>query len=255
MPLMDEFREERKAIKNAPLKQKLKYFWGYYKVHTIAVICIVTFIIVFIAEASRNQQTHLFVAFLNSTQNSIEKADEFANEYAKFANLKLDRNNYCAFDSSMIIKKKPSNDAEVTSRQRMMVYTTTGEIDIIAAASDVFTEYANGQMFFDLRNYLTEEQIQKYSPYFYYVDQTVVEILNSDAAVFGDEDYVPPEIPDPTKPEDMDNPVPVGLYITDIAKINDTYTFYDGDDIAMGVVLNGKHRENTLKFIDYLYSE
>ena len=31
MPVMDEFREEREAIKNAGWDYKLKYFWDYYK--------------------------------------------------------------------------------------------------------------------------------------------------------------------------------------------------------------------------------
>ena len=31
MPVMDEFKEERAALKQAGLKVKLIYFWDYYK--------------------------------------------------------------------------------------------------------------------------------------------------------------------------------------------------------------------------------
>ena len=33
MAVMDEFKEEREALKNGTPKQKLAYFWYYYKWH------------------------------------------------------------------------------------------------------------------------------------------------------------------------------------------------------------------------------
>ena len=48
MPVMDEFKEERESLKNGTPKQKLTYFWDYYKWHVIvaivAIIVVVTFI-------------------------------------------------------------------------------------------------------------------------------------------------------------------------------------------------------------------
>ena len=41
MPLMDEFKEERASIKNAPFKKKLRYFWDYYKWHVIITVAAV----------------------------------------------------------------------------------------------------------------------------------------------------------------------------------------------------------------------
>ena len=45
MAKMDEFREEREAMKNAPLKERLAYFWEYNKLETmIAIFAIVSII-------------------------------------------------------------------------------------------------------------------------------------------------------------------------------------------------------------------
>ena len=41
MAAMDEFRKEREAIKNGTLKQKLSYFWDYYKWYVIIPLIII----------------------------------------------------------------------------------------------------------------------------------------------------------------------------------------------------------------------
>ena len=45
MAKMDEFREEREAMKNAPLKDRIAYFWEYNKLETtIAVVAVISVI-------------------------------------------------------------------------------------------------------------------------------------------------------------------------------------------------------------------
>ena len=254
MPLMDEFKDERAKMKDAPFKEKCKYFWDYYKLHTIATICIIVFLVVLIRDVTRDQETLLYVAILNSIQITQEDADNFLNDYISFAELETDKDHYVTFDSSMYLTEgMGATEAQMASSQRMMVYTTTGQLDIIMGGSDVFDDYANAEMFYDIREILTEEQIEKYSPYFYYVDQKVVEILNSDAAAFNEEGYVAPVIPDPSKPETMEEPIPVGLFVTDCEKLNNSYDFAGRDYTAFGVMLNSTHLDNVLKFIDYIY--
>jgi hypothetical protein len=38
MPVMDEFKEERETIKNAPFSKKLEYFKDYYLMKTIIAV-------------------------------------------------------------------------------------------------------------------------------------------------------------------------------------------------------------------------
>ena len=67
----------------------------------------------------------------------------------------------------------------------------------------------------------TDEQIQALEPYFYYVDREVVlaiEAANDDMNT----DYTP-DYPDPLHPEDMQDPVPVGICLTDCKDLTDTY--------------------------------
>ena len=50
MPVMDEFREEREAIKNAGFKEKWEYFWEYYKWYVIGGAAIIILLTIFIRD-------------------------------------------------------------------------------------------------------------------------------------------------------------------------------------------------------------
>lgn len=48
MAVMDEFKEEREALKRGTPKQKLAYFWYYYKWHVIISVIIIGMLVSFI---------------------------------------------------------------------------------------------------------------------------------------------------------------------------------------------------------------
>ena len=48
MAVMDEFKEEREALKNGTPKQKLAYFWYYYKWHVIISLVVIILIVSFV---------------------------------------------------------------------------------------------------------------------------------------------------------------------------------------------------------------
>ena len=45
MAVMDEFKEEREALKNGTPRQKLAYFWYYYKWHVIIALVVIIMIV------------------------------------------------------------------------------------------------------------------------------------------------------------------------------------------------------------------
>lgn len=50
MAVMDEFKEEREALKNGTPRQKLAYFWYYYKWHVIIALVVIIMIVSFIKQ-------------------------------------------------------------------------------------------------------------------------------------------------------------------------------------------------------------
>lgn len=249
MAMMDEFKEERAKIKNGTPKEKLTYFWCYYKWHVIVGILAVIFVITVIRDVTNSKDTAFFAAMLNSL--SLKQESTFAQDFAKYAGIDLNEQEV-HMDGTMTITESATDESSVASSQRMMVYTASGELDVLVGGADIFPGYANGDMLYDLRELLTPEQIARYEPYFYYVDRSVVEALEAAETEYNPENPVTVRIPDPAKPEEMEDPIPIGLFVTDCKKLTEEY-YFNSDYIALGVMVNSSNQENSLKFIDFLF--
>ena len=250
MPLMDEFKEERESIKNADFKTKWNYFWDYYKKETIAVICVVFFLVTIIYSVVTSKDIAFYAAMVNSTAVLQEDITAFQEDYMAYAG--IDPKEYIVqMDNSLMSTDTPKSELEMNASQKLMVYTSVGQLDVIVTGSDTFPYQASQGIFYDLREILTEEQLAKYEPYFYYVDQTILDARN-EMPTTGDFKTAYPEMLDPRKPEEMENPIPVALFVTDCTKLTDTY-YFEGDYAAVGVLANTSHLENAVKFIDFLF--
>lgn len=252
MPLMDEFKEEREALKNADFKTRWDYFWEYNKTRTIIIGMCVFFVLVYIHSVLTQKEDAIFVYMLNSLPASEESIAKFEEDFAAYAG--IDTKEYdMMFDTSITLSTSGLGQAVSDSVQRMTAYIASGKIDVIVGSSDLFVTEANQQIFADLRTILSEEQIAAYEPYFYYVDQAHLDKVNT-AEYLLDITQELPEAPDPTKPEEMEQPIPVGLFVTDLPKLSDVY-YFTGDYAAVGILSNAPHPENALAFVDFMFDK
>ena len=249
MAVMDEFKEEREALKHAGFKQRLSYYAYYYKWHVIVSIIAVVCLGSMIYEMVTAKDTAFYAVMLNTLENE-ETSKSFKQAFMEYAGINPDKYELL-FDTSLHISpdKNSMDEATVSSTQKLMVYMAAAELDAILTDSTSIRQYANSEYFFDLREILSEEQLAKYESYFYYVDMAEVRALQK-AQENLDDTYVA-EFPDPKKPEEMKEPVPVGLYI-DREKLNGAYYFPDGD-LVLGIFSNTQHLDNALKYIDFLF--
>ena len=198
MAVMDEFKEEREALKNGTPKQKFSYFWYYYKWHMIISVIIIGMLVSFIYQYVNRKDTAFNAVLLNASlldQMSSEQPD-FITDFAEKEGIDLNTGDI-TFDTSIRIVEDSMDETSVTSTQKLMVYVAANELDSMITDFDSFQKYANSSLFYDLRDALTEEQIQALEPYFYYVDREVVlaiEAANDDLNT----DYTP-EYPDPDR--------------------------------------------------------
>ena len=66
---------------------------------------------------------------------------------------------------------------------------------------------------------------------------------------------VPTPYPDPTKPEDMEQPVPVALLLPQENGFRQLNYGSLKTPIALGFVVNSGHTQNALAFLDYIFPE
>ncbi len=62
-----------------------------------------------------------------------------------------------------------------------------------------------------------------------------------------------PKIPDPAKPELMEDPRPVGIYIDDAEAFLSNYYVGDGDGAVIGLLVNSQHIDTSKTFLEYLF--
>ncbi len=249
MAAMDEFKEEREAVKNGPLLKKIQYYVYYYKWHAIAVIAFVVLATTWIHDFVTSKDSVFYAAFINSSE--LDGAEEFNQGFIDYSG--IDTEEYDAiFDTTMYLTSGSGDQSSVAASQKLVAYTSTGEFDIMGANLTLFADYANSTFYYDLRDILTPEQLQICEPHLYYVDRPIVEAIEEADASYDIVEY--PEIPDPKKPEEMEDPIPVGLFTEGLTRLTDAY-YLSEEGSAIGIPVNTENLENAVKFIEYITSE
>lgn len=248
MAVMDEFKEQREAMKHGTPKEKLSYFWYYYKWHVIVTATVLIMIVSFVAEQVNKKDPALYAIFLNSWANN-ELSESYIDGFEKQQD--IDTSKYeVSVDTSMFISQNATDESTYASVQKLMVFIAAQQVDVLASDVTTMYTYAYQDNLADLREILDEEEYAKYEDRFFYIDGKVkdqIEEANSSL----DSDFTV-EYPDPTDPDSMDDPIPVAIYLNDAPNLSQVYSFQE-EDAVMGVVVNSTHPKLAVKFIDYVF--
>ena len=252
MAVMDEFREEREALKNADFKTKFRYFLDYYKWHVIVVVCIIGFVASYIhgiVTAKDAAINGYFVNFFTDMDYDNELAVAFA-EYADIDTEEYD----VLLDTSLQINKDAIDESTIAATQKVTVMMAAGEMDFLTCDEATFLTYATPDSLHDLRDIYTEEELAKYADYIYYVD---MDVIREKEAIFDSYDsvametYQAPEY-DHFAPEEMADPMPIGICIEESPILKEYFYYYPGS-IPLGVLVNSTRVDTTKQFIDFLF--
>jgi hypothetical protein len=137
---------------------------------------------------------------------------------------------------------------------------------VIVADSTAFGHYAGQETFLDLRNVFSAKELSDMEQHIYYIDQSFIDYMMSDAytdyltsgkydhdnkyarmAAEYDETFVFPK----QEVSEMENPVPVGIYLDGSEVIKETGS-YTSEAPIVGIVINTQRLETAKKFIEYL---
>lgn len=248
MPVMDEFKKEREELKQKGLKERLSYYIYYYKWHALAVIAIIAMVISLISNIMSRKDCAFYAVFLN-TLDSLQ-SEEYVQGFADYAG--IDTNEYdVLFDTTMAINGEGRDDISISTYQKLAVYTAAGDLDILIAAPEIAENYANEQIFHDLRDLLTPEMVSLCEPYFYYVDQSVINAASE--AQYNGQKYEA-VYPDPRHPEEMVDPIPVGIYLDECNKLKENF-YFGSEELVLGVYVNSKNVGTAVKFVEYIIQE
>lgn len=249
MALMSEFQKERDAVlKHGTPKEKIAYIWEYYKWHIIIPLVVIVIVITFIINAVTAPNVLLNGVLLNvyPSESSIS-GDELLADFYKEQNIDTKKDTITL--NSTLYYNADDITTNYQSSQALMAWTAAGQVDFITGDYDTLTELSYRGYFMDLLDFLTEEQLCAYEPYFLYMDKGVyTERLKQSENL---EDVSDITYPDCDKPESMTDPIPVLIDMKQSEKLTAVYGS-ETKSLAIGFVGKGEGLSTATIFLDYL---
>lgn len=253
MAVMDEFRDKREALKDQPLKEKLKYFRDYYLTTTLVVLAIIVGAVWLIKDMVSGKETAFNAVFVNALQLQ-EALDPFTDPFIE--SIGIDQEKYEVRIDASYTLSEGYDENSYYSMQIIMTRLAAQEIDVMAMDAANFTKYVYNETYADLRTFLPETLLSKLEAEgkVFYMDQAFLTTL----AELQEKTYEDPnaviEYPQYTDPEAMEDPVPIGIRLTDSPKFQEYFT-YGSSEAYIGIAINSLHQENAVTFISYLFEE
>lgn len=264
----DEIKEQqKKAFATMSLKEKFAYFWDYYKIHTIVVICVIAFAISFVQQMRANKP-YAFYAVLMNAFSGLDSNDTnviWENEFLEYAGIDPETYRVC-IDTSLTQSADGGSQYEMANRQKMAAMMHTGDIHAIIADTETFESYAHMETFYDLSEVLTEDEFALYQDLFYYTDASAFDEEDGDTLTEMEaiQKAYYAKVIDHSDPSTMEKPIPVGIRIpTSGNKLADAgyyrylqegdYSFqgYPMETVA-GIPLSAEDPSLALQFLSFL---
>lgn len=248
MPVMDEFREEREAIKQKGFKEKIKYFCDYYKWHVIGGVALAAFAISLIHSVLTHKDWAFYGAFINAYQTPAY--DTFREDFAARAGIDLNEFDV-QFDTNMYITDSAQDQGTLDTMERLTVYIAAGDVNVMAGGPSIINQYAYNGFFQDLRQILPQDLQEQLEPYYYYADAALTAEIDAQQES-GAMTSAPRYPSNPRNAESMKEPVPVGLYIQDCPRIQEAFFFQD-DEVVLGVISNVSDVDAAVQLLRLIY--
>lgn len=247
MKITEYIKKEKEKIQGKPPKERLEYIWDYYKWPILGVILAIAILVQGVIGICNRKDIVFTGVVLNCKLGT--KEDAFLEGFYEMAG--IDAKKETASFYTDIILQKGQNQLNANSIQRIMAGIVIKDMDFIAGTTDPFQlcAYSSGNMLGDLRNFLDQDTLQKLEGRLYYIDKAVWDQVNAPLG-----EHVEPDLlkyPDPHNPEDMVEPIPVGIDVSDREAFINAYYLPDSR-VYIGIVPNTPRLELVLQFIDYL---
>ncbi len=232
-----------KKLKGQPLKNKIAYILSNFWIPIVAVLGAVVFVVSMIVGWANQRPTVFNLCCINSNADP-ETVQGYLQEFAKAQEIDTEEN-YVLAD---MIYLGQGTDADYQSAQIFSAKMIAGDLDVMTAHYATLISHAYQEAFVDLRELLTPEQMETLAPYLLYMDRSRVEEMNT----FSDE---PRQIPSPSKPEEMEQPIPVAIILQpDWEFTKACYPLFCGED-AVAVMANSNNAANAQAFLQFVLGQ
>ncbi len=219
----DEIREQRQKLKGKSPKEKLAYFWEYYKVPALIVLLVVIFGSDLIYNIVTKKAIVMEAAFVNMVTAEDFDSEQEAAGFVTWAG--IDPKEYEAvFDTGIYIDYDGGDEYTAVNIQKVMAMISARALDVILADDSYLEQTADEGYYADLSEVLPEELLAQFEA--------------EDKVLYRD------------IPEDGKGEIPIAVDVRDSS-------FFLSHEVPswFTVVINAEHPETAVKFLEYMLLE
>jgi hypothetical protein len=242
MSYFQDFLYEFRKLKNEGWKAKVSYILTYYWIPIVVILVLLAVLISQVIHFATKKEVALSGHWINAV---FEQADSEKFLADATAELGIDSNT-CKIAFSNSLLTDGDKHSEVATHQLIAAKIASQSLDFLVADTQFLVQYAYDESFCDLRTVLSTQQIQSLSPYFLYVDQSLI-----GSAVTTN--TLPSQFPDPTAPEKMKKPVPFAIQIPKGSAFDQVYYGHTKKPAAIAILCNAPNMDATGQFIGLLF--
>ena len=248
MKFFAKIKQGFREIRQLPKGERWSYFWDYYKWYIIVTALVIALLVQGIV-GMVNQKETVFSGFVLNARIGVED-ETFLEGFYSLTGIDS-KTQQAAFYTDLILTGE-SKKTDITTIQRILASVSMQDGDLVISTGEGFhtCAYNTSRIFYDLRDFLDAETLEKLSDRLYYIDGAVQDELDKPVGEFVDPYAI--QYPDPRKPETMKNPIPVGIDVSDRKDLMDAYYLKD-TTAYLGIIINTPRQALCQQFIDYLF--
>lgn len=241
MKMSEYTKNEWKKMKDKPPKERLAYFWEYYKWPAIIAVLVVAAIIYTVSAQMGKKEAVLSGILLNSSVPLEDPA--FLQDFCHAAGIDTEIQEIVLNTGLSLTADDPT--VGIMTYQRIHAGIAAKETDFVIATAEAFRQcsYDSSRMFMDLRQVLSAEKLAELEGRLYYIDGSLFEKIYSEGETVA--------YPSPFNHEEMTDPVPVGIDIRECTDFLDSY-YHTEEPVYFAVVTNAPHLDRALQFFEFM---
>lgn len=249
MKISEYIRNARKNMKGKPRKEQWQYFLEYYKWPTLIALLVVAILVQGVVSFATRKDEVLAGTLVNSF--TAEERTDYLPGFYDYVGINTKKEKVQLY-TDMALTDEVSME-NINAFQLLHARIAAKDTDFLTADAAAFQKcaYSTSYLFIDLRTLLSAQELSQLEDRLYYIDGNILQQLQN---VESAESDTPITYPSPHKPEDMVQPIPVGIDIHDCNSFVATYYPYSSS-LYLGIASNAQHPDMALQFIDYLLSE
>ncbi len=229
-----------KQLKGQPFKEQISYILTNFWIPIVAVLAVIAVLFSLIVHWTTHKPTALTLCCINAISEDQDTAD-YLQQFAKAHGINTDK--YTLRTERFYFGHGADTDYQYF--ETFIIMQMAGDLDVAVAEDATVITYAYEGWFSDLTSILTQEQLVSLQPYFLYVDLSLLETkdeLTEEAPVY----------PDPTKPEEMVQPIPVAIQLQPDWVFTSACYPHTYEKNAIALFANSKNRDNAEAFLQYI---